>query len=412
MMLSCSILVLATDSKEFSDDKIFDLDWCNRFPGSAWLASLKELLMDSNIEMMSMDTLRKKIKYEKFSDFSSIGIIGEPLCDSANWLLREGAIPLIAINAESPIYAYNLYDKVAEISKLYYKNITFSGLIKTTDMKMIETLHFPSFHRRNLNSMIKSWNNRNYMVVVAGNKSGYFEILNKMNKLFRRLQNRNIKKINISPSIDNASFPNQDINRFQYIFHQTKYEVGKFFSKSFRTALKNELHTKRWEVIKYFGNLEKLELYGAGWDEYERFPSAWRDIMKTVIPSVYKGQCEDKINTIANYKFVFCAENTIYPGYVTEKIIDCFIAGTIPIYIGAPDIENFIPKNLFIDLRRYNSMEDLENKLIHTSEEEALSMIASAKEFLKSKNGDKFSYEYMADRIYNIVETYNKKIEQ
>jgi len=409
-MKKIKVVVLSTDSKEFSDDRIFDLDWCDRFPGSAWLVYLQKLLVDLNIELVSIDTLKKKVEHEKFSDFSSIGIIGEPLCDNSTWLLKEGAIPLITINAESPIYAYNYYDNFKSIVKIYYKNITFSGLFNSPDMKDIETMYFPSFHKKYLSVKMQPWNNRKLMVIVAGNKSGNFEILNKLDKLLKRLLNKNIKSINISPLTQTDLAQNTAKNRFYYIIHQVKYELGKFFSKSFKTALKNELHTKRWEAIKYFGDLETLDLYGAGWDEYERFPSISREMMKKVIPVVYKGQCENKINTIANYKFVFCAENTIYPGYVTEKIIDCFMAGAIPIYIGASDIENFIPKNLFIDLREYRSMKDLEERLINISEEEALLMIVSSKEFLKSKNGDKFSYEYMAERIYNIAKIYNDEI--
>ena len=409
-MEKIKVVVFSTDFKEFSDDKIFDISWCNRFPGSAWMINLKELLINLNIEMKSIESFKNQVKEESFTDFSSIGIIGEPLCNNANWLLSKGAIPLIAINAESPIYAYNFYDNFKSISKLYYKNITFSGLFNSSSSYELEIMYFPSFHKKDLNVKIQPWNNRKFMVVVAGNKSGNFEILNKVDKLFRRLANKNVKSINISPLVQAESVDKSAKNRFQYIFNQAKYELGKFFSKSFKKSLENELHTKRWEAIEYFGKSQKIELYGAGWNQYERFPSTWRGVMQTIIPSVYRGQCEDKIYTISNYKFVLCAENTRYDGYVTEKIIDCFIAGTIPIYIGAPDIEKFIPKNLFIDLRRYKSMKDLERELMNLTEEKALLMIDSAKDFLRSKDGNKFTYEYMAKRIYNIVKEYNEKM--
>ena len=42
----------------------------------------------------------------------------------------------------------------------------------------------------------------------------------------------------------------------------------------------------------------------------------------------------DKIETLQNYQYSLCFENTYTPGYVTEKLIDSFIGGTRPIYWG------------------------------------------------------------------------------
>lgn len=42
------------------------------------------------------------------------------------------------------------------------------------------------------------------------------------------------------------------------------------------------------------------------------------------------------------YKFTIAFENQSYPGYVTEKIADALMAGTVPIYWGA----RMFPKNL------------------------------------------------------------------
>lgn len=52
-----------------------------------------------------------------------------------------------------------------------------------------------------------------------------------------------------------------------------------------------------------------------------------------------------------DYRFSVAIENGSYATYFTEKILDCFATGTIPIYRGAPDIaEHFDPNGiLFID---------------------------------------------------------------
>ena len=46
---------------------------------------------------------------------------------------------------------------------------------------------------------------------------------------------------------------------------------------------------------------------------------------------------------INNYLFYLAFENTIEPGYVTEKIYDALIAGTVPVYHGHHDCRKFIP---------------------------------------------------------------------
>ena len=41
------------------------------------------------------------------------------------------------------------------------------------------------------------------------------------------------------------------------------------------------------------------------------------------------------------YRFSVVIENAREEGYFTEKLIDCFLCGTLPIYWGAPDIERY-----------------------------------------------------------------------
>jgi len=52
-----------------------------------------------------------------------------------------------------------------------------------------------------------------------------------------------------------------------------------------------------------------------------------------------------------DYMFSVAIENGSYSSYFTEKILDCFATGTIPIYRGSPDIGDFFNSNgiIFID---------------------------------------------------------------
>lgn len=43
---------------------------------------------------------------------------------------------------------------------------------------------------------------------------------------------------------------------------------------------------------------------------------------------------KSKLDILPEYKFCLCPENSIYDGYITEKLIDAYAGGTIPIYSG------------------------------------------------------------------------------
>jgi hypothetical protein len=72
-------------------------------------------------------------------------------------------------------------------------------------------------------------------------------------------------------------------------------------------------HRKRMSVVNNFSG--KIDIYGRGFNPIEF-----------------------KEDGLATYMFSIAHENASYPGYFTEKILDCFATGTVPIYWGDPDI--------------------------------------------------------------------------
>jgi hypothetical protein len=46
-----------------------------------------------------------------------------------------------------------------------------------------------------------------------------------------------------------------------------------------------------------------------------------------------------KFELLEDYKFCLCPENSVYDGYVTEKLIDAYAGGTIPIYSGTMSVD-------------------------------------------------------------------------
>jgi len=66
------------------------------------------------------------------------------------------------------------------------------------------------------------------------------------------------------------------------------------------------------------------------------------------------------IGLIQNYskcKFIMAFENKIKNGYITEKIVNAFYSGTIPVYWGSENIGDFFNKKAFINVNDFESIE-------------------------------------------------------
>lgn len=66
-----------------------------------------------------------------------------------------------------------------------------------------------------------------------------------------------------------------------------------------------------------------------------------------------------KINALKDYMFSITIENTKQDYYFTEKIIDCFLTGTVPIYYGCPSIGKFFNINGIIVIHSLIDLEDI-----------------------------------------------------
>ena len=72
------------------------------------------------------------------------------------------------------------------------------------------------------------------------------------------------------------------------------------------------------------------------------------------------GPVQNKTKFLSLYKFSIAMENSEAQGYVTEKILDSLIAGTIPIYYGGYMIDEFINPKAYILIR---NEKDIQQKI-------------------------------------------------
>ncbi len=190
---------------------------------------------------------------------------------------------------------------------------------------------------------------------------------------------------------DDDLVDNKKFFKFYYpVLQQMRSDLPSFEERKLLTQVsgrkkskhKKELYSQRLEVIRYFQEREagEFEFYGNGWDKEE-----FRD---------YRGAPADKYEALKNYKFSVCYENMRdVKGYVTEKIFDCFATGTIPIYWGASNITDFIPKECFIDRRDFKDF-DAVMEFIRTMDKETyLTYQKNIQAFLVSDKAKLFSEE-------------------
>ena len=153
---------------------------------------------------------------------------------------------------------------------------------------------------------------------------------------------------------------------------------------------KPEYYSRRIDYILNIGKYENFSLYGKGWDKIISRSNLWFKHLsnRSKILRFYKGPVSSKYTTYAKYNFSICIENAPMRGYITEKIFDCFYSGTIPFYLGAPDISDHIPKECYVDLRDFSKITDLidfKNSLtkddIQKFKDNARSFIISAEKY-------------------------------
>lgn len=106
----------------------------------------------------------------------------------------------------------------------------------------------------------------------------------------------------------------------------------------------------------------------------------------------------DKSEGLLPYMFSFVIENSESSDYFSEKLVDCLLCGTIPIYWGAKNIGNYFNKDGIIT---FESVSDLENILKNINQDTYEKMYPFVKE-----NFEKASkFTTVEDYIYeNFIE--------
>ena len=155
-----------------------------------------------------------------------------------------------------------------------------------------------------------------------------------------------------------------------------------------------ELYSKRAEAVRWFEEYhpEEMDFYGR--------QNRYTDTKY----SIYRGPVGEKLEVLSRYRFQICYENSYaVPGYISEKIFDAFFAGCIPVYWGAVDVTDFIPKECFIDKRDFDSYEELYEYMQSMEEETYLEYQKHIQEFLKSAFAHSYDETALAKTLIPVL---------
>lgn len=195
-------------------------------------------------------------------------------------------------------------------------------------------------------------------------------------------------------------------------------------------------------VIRANTKMNKRHLFYAGWNK----PSTFRlskegtrvinliDVREKMITEIFKTYPEATIlgpewsftgktaetNTPApekclqkakdieacNADFVLCLENSIFENYIADKVHDGLRTDRVMLYLGAPNVEEYIPTNCFIDLRPYFNTKTKEfdvpgmlERIKTITQEEYDQIIKHSREFRMIKNKMQIQMKALTDFI-------------
>lgn len=220
-----------------------------------------------------------------------------------------------------------------------------------------------------------------YLVILDYPKDDFSIKVNKNNILhlcleppnevskYRQYANKNVKLI----------FNQLDIKKNNILSHGAlPWHIDKDFD--FLNELKNENLNKENKIVWVTSNQRSSKGHCIRMNFLEKI----KDLPFLELYGRGINPVDDKWEVLSKSKYAIAYENFQSDYYWTEKIIDCYLSFTMPLYFGCNAIERFFPKDSFIQIDPKDKHIKLFLKEIVTSKkwEENLDAITKARELV------------------------------
>lgn len=128
----------------------------------------------------------------------------------------------------------------------------------------------------------------------------------------------------------------EEIYRAHYKNLLNSRMLTNYSEKMFAYSIYGNPHPVRLKAIQSLSKIHKVDIFGR--------------ITGTPVTS--------KFEIGKKYKFAICFENNFYPGYVTEKLLQAYTAGSIPIYWGHLGDDIVINRESFINMCDFSTTKE------------------------------------------------------
>lgn len=349
----------------FWEEACFDEKLAARYPGAGAWPLVRALAESQERQVVTGDTALRLLRQDAIPA-QQIQVFQEQDSEIGLELLKMGARGKFLFSLESPMFARGFYRQMRRLSNQFDHVMVFRGLQdQIAPTAVAHDMYFPTIDGAIHNQTYPGAARSRGMVMIA-------------NKKYWRPRRTDLRGV-IGALLPRARYP-------RYL----------------PSIKKAQLHDYRHSFIAAFAT-RKLDIVGEGWnptDFVSSTPQSLSQSCQFLSPRSYA----EKHAILASYTFAVCIENAGIPGYVTEKVIDALNSGCIPIYLGAPDIEQFVSKDAFIDLRSFESLHEARDYLDGLTYPDILAFQQAGIEFLASSAGKKFTFQSFAARILSLAE--------
>jgi hypothetical protein len=293
-------------------------------------------------------------------DPRSVLLLANDWTADAQRLVARGARPAVLVSFEPPVIAWNLYYNLERISAVFPHTFMFEGAReRVSPTTWFHPLYFPVPCPPPRPTGLP-WSNRRFLVAIS----------------------------------DNRAMPRaRDLAR--WFDRPRELSFFRTIAGLRYRPIARDRYQARLRAFDAFSKRDDFDLFGQGWDQ--RHPAVDPQLHSDVAQA-HRGSAPDAelLALLARYRFALVYEDTRFPGYVTDRILDCFFARCIPIYSGAPDVAQYVPPSAFIDVRQFVSFPDLEHFLFRLTEDDARRYVDAAHAFLISPRFENWCADHLA----------------
>jgi len=133
-----------------------------------------------------------------------------------------------------------------------------------------------------------------------------------------------------------------NFEQIETLFDQTKTKLISVISSNITVSSQHQARLKFAQQLKeHYG--DKIDFYGRGFVTMD-----------------------DKLEALKDYRFHVVLENSSFEHYFSEKLTDCILAGTYPIYYGCPNLDEYFTQNSYqrIDIHNFeDSVKIIDNAI-------------------------------------------------